>query len=109
MKGFNVAQMMKQAKKMQEELARKQEELSRQTFEASSGGGMVTATVNGKMELLGIKIDKEVVNKEDVEMLQDLVLAAVSGATTKAKEAAQSLMSGMLGGAGMPDMGSLLG
>lgn len=106
---FNVQQMMKQAKKMQEQLAKQQEELASKTFEASSGGGMVTATVNGKMELLNLKIDPEVVDKEEVDMLQDLVVAAVNSATREAQEAAQALMGGLMGGAGMPDLGGLLG
>ncbi len=109
MKGFNVQQMMKQAKKMQEEMARQQEELSKKTFEASSGGGMVSATVNGKFELVGIKIDPTVVDKEDVDMLQDLVVAAVNEAGRQAQEAAQGLLSGVMGGAGGPDLSSLLG
>ena len=109
MKGLNIQQMMKQAKKLQEQLAKQQEELAGKTFEASSGGGMVTATVNGKMELLGLKIDKEVVDPDDVDMLQDLVVAAVNEATRQAQQAAQGLLGGMMGGAGMPDINSLLG
>lgn len=109
MKGLNIQQMMKQAKKLQEEMARRQEELAGKTFEASSGGGMVTATVSGKFDLVGLKIDPEVVDKDDVDMLQDLVVAAVNEAVRQAQEAAQGLMSGMLGGAGIPDLGGLLG
>lgn len=109
MKGLNIQQMMKQAKKLQEELSRQQEELAKKTFEASSGGGMVTAKVSGKMELLSIKIDPEVVDKDDVDMLQDLVVAAVNQATLSASVAAKGLMSGMIGGAGMPDINSLIG
>jgi hypothetical protein len=106
---LNIQQMMKQAKKMQEQLAKQQEELAGKTFEASSGGGMVTATVNGKFELLNLKVDPEVVDKEDIDMLQDLVVAAVNEATRQAQEAAQNLMGGLMGGAGMPDLGGMLG
>lgn len=109
MKGFNIQQMMKQAKKMQEQLAKQQEELAGKTFEAASGGGMVTATVNGRFDLLSLRIDPEVVDKEEVEMLQDLVVAAVNEALRMAQSEAQSLMGGLMGGAGMPDLGGLLG
>lgn len=104
---LNIQQVMKQAKNMQEELARRQEELARQSFEASSGGGMVTATVNGKFELVSLRIDPGVVDKDEVDMLQDLVIAAVNEAASKAQEAAQGLMSGMMGGAGLPDLGGI--
>lgn len=109
MKGLNIQQMMKQAKKMQDQLAKRQAELAGKTFEAAAGGGMVTAAVNGKFELLNLKIDPEVVDKEDVDMLQDLCVAAVNEAIRQAQEAAQGIMSGMMGGAGMPDLGGLLG
>jgi len=109
MKGLDINQMMKQAKKLQEQMAKQQEELALKTFDATSGGGMVAATVNGKMELLSVTIDKEVVDPEDIDMLQDLVIAAVNEATRKAQEAAQGIMGGLMGGAGMPDVGSLLG
>ena len=108
MKGLNINQMMKQAKKMQEEMAKQQAELATKTFEASSGGGMVTALVNGKNELVSVKIDPEVVDKEDVDMLQDLIVAAVNEAGRQAQEAAQNILGGVMGGAGMPDLGGLL-
>ncbi len=92
--------LMKQAQAMQGELMKKQEELAAQTFEAASGGGMVTATVNGRHELLCLKIEKTIVNPDDVEMLQDLVIAAVNEGFKRANEAAQASLSGMMGGLG---------
>lgn len=109
MKGLNINQMVKQAKKLQEEVAKKQEELANTVFEASSGGGMVTAKVNGKFEIVSLAIDSEVVDKDDVEMLQDLVVAAINEANREAQEAAKGIMGGLMGGAGMPDLGGLLG
>lgn len=105
---LDIQQMMKQAKKLQEELSRQQEELAKKVFKASSGGGMVTAKVNGKFELIGLKVDPEVVDKEEIDMLQDLILAAVNEANRQAQEAAKELMGGMMGGAGMPDLEGLL-
>lgn len=97
--------LMKQAQALQAEMAKKQEELSRQQFEASSGGGMVTAVVSGKNELISLKIEKSIVTPDDVEMLQDLVIAAVNEGFKRAAEAAQSSLSGMMGG--FPGMGGL--
>lgn len=99
--GMNMQQMMKQAKKMQEQLAREQEELAKKTFEASSGGGMVTAVVSGKFELVSLKINPEVVDKNDVDMLQDLVLAAVNEASNQVQQAAQNMLGGMPGLSGL--------
>ena len=96
----NFGNIMKQAKKIQEKMARLQEELADKTVEATAGGGMVTATVNGRFELVSIKLDKEVVNAEDVEMLQDLVTAAINEAGRKVDEAMKSSLGGMLGGLG---------
>ena len=92
--------LMKQAQEMQQAMAKKQEELALQKFEASAGGGMVTAEVNGKYELLSLKIDPSIVSKDDIDMLQDLVIAAVNEGFKKAGDAAQSAMSGMMGGLG---------
>ncbi|MCK7493028.1 MAG: YbaB/EbfC family nucleoid-associated protein [Comamonadaceae bacterium] len=69
---------MKQAQKLQEKMAKVQEELAAKTVEATSGGGMVTAVVNGKFELMSIRIEKDVVNPDDIDMLQDLIIAAVN-------------------------------
>ena len=92
--------LMKQAEALQSEMAKKQEELGKQTFEAAAGGGMVTATVNGKHELLKLTIDPSVAAAGDVEMLQDLVIAAVNEGFRRATEAMQQSLSGMMGGMG---------
>lgn len=92
--------IMKQAQQMQVEMAKKQEELSKRTFEASAGGGMVKALVNGKHELIKIEIDPSVVSADSVDMLEDLVVAAVNEGFKKVTEAAQQMMSGMMGGLG---------
>jgi nucleoid-associated protein EbfC len=96
----NMAGMMKQVQKMQEKMARVQEELENKTVTGESGGGMVKVTANGKQHLLKIQIDKEVVNPADVEMLEDLVLAAANKALEDAGKMAQDEMakatSGML-------------
>lgn len=85
--GFNMNQIMKQAKKMQEEMEKSQENLASQTFESTSGGGAVFAKVNGAKELLEINIDKDVVDPDDVEMLQDLILTCVNDALKKVDSA----------------------
>ena len=84
--------MMKQAQKMQEQLQKQMQELQ---VEATSGGGMVTVVINGAKQMQSIKIDPEAVSKEDVEMLQDLILAAINDAQRKADEAMQKSMGGM--------------
>lgn len=97
---MDIQKMMQQARKLQAEMEKKQEELAHQSFEASSGGGMVTVTVTGKMAVQHVKIDPSILKPEDVEMVQDLVLAATNEAMTKAQGAAQNVMGGMLGGMG---------
>ncbi len=97
---MNIQKMMKQAQDLQKQILKQQEELAKQTYEASSGGGMVSAVVNGKNEVVSLKIEKDVVNPEDIEMLQDLVLAAVNEANHRAKEAMEKEMSGLMGGMG---------
>ncbi len=94
----NLAGLMKQAQKIQEKFAQIQEELAGKTVEASSGGGMVKVVANGKQEIVSIKIDPEVVNKEDVEMLEDLILAAVNEARKRADELAKNEVAKMTGG-----------
>jgi DNA-binding YbaB/EbfC family protein len=89
---------------MQAKMARLQEELAQKTIEASAGGGMVTAVVNGKNELVSLKIEKDVVNPEDVEMLQDLIVAAVNEAIRKAQEMATAEMSKITGGMNIPGL-----
>jgi DNA-binding YbaB/EbfC family protein len=95
---------MKQAKKMQEKMASIQAELEGKTVEATAGGGMVTVVVNGKFELLSLKVDKEVVNPEDVDMLQDLIMAAVNEGIRKAQEMATAEMSKITGGFNIPGL-----
>jgi len=93
MKGIpNMAGMMKQVQKMQETMARVQEELESKTVVGESGGGMVKVTANGKQAITAIRIEKEVVNPEDVEMLEDLVVAAVNKALAEAAKMAQDEM-----------------
>jgi len=93
---MNINQIMKQAQEMQKKMAKQQEELAKKEFEASSGGGMVTAKVNGTGTLLSLTIDPEVVDKDDVDMLQDLVVAAVNEAIKKVGDEAQGGMMGMM-------------
>lgn len=102
--------LMKQAQMMQEKLGKAQEEAALKTVEATSGGGMVTVVANGKMEVLSIRIEKEVVDPEDIDMLQDLVTAAVNEALKKAQEMTADEMSKITGGLGLPGgMGGLGG
>lgn len=100
----NFGNIMKQAKKMQERIAGIQAELESKTVEATAGGGMVTVIVNGKFEILSLKIDKEVVNPEDVDMLQDLIMAAVNEGIRKAQEMATAEMSKITGGFNIPGL-----
>ncbi|KAA3619786.1 MAG: YbaB/EbfC family nucleoid-associated protein [Calditrichaeota bacterium] len=90
--------IMKQAQQMQERMQKIQEELLEKRVEGNSGGGMVTAIANGKGDLVQLKIDPEVVDKDDVEMLEDLVVAAVNQAAKKAQEMSEAEMSKMAGG-----------
>ena len=96
--GMNQAAMMKQAQKLQQEMLRMQQEQEAATFTAKAGGGMVTATVNGKHELLNLQINPEAVDPDDVEMLQDMILAAVNEAMRTADNAASENMSRLTGG-----------
>lgn len=100
--GMNQANMIKQAQKMQEELRKMQEELENSVFEATAGGGVVKAAVNGRHELTALTIDPEAVDPKDVEMLQDLVIAAVNEALRKVDEASSSGMSRLTGMKGLP-------
>ncbi len=95
---------MRQVQKMQKKIMALQEELAQKTVEASVGGGMVTAVVNGKQELVSIKIDPEVVNPEDIEMLQDLIVAAVNEALRRSQEMVQEEMSKITGGLKIPGL-----
>ena len=100
----NFGNIMKQAKKMQERMARLQEELGMKTVEVSSGGGMVSVVVNGKFEVMSLKIEKDVVNPDDVEMLQDLVMAAVNEGVRKAQEMNAAEMAKITGGLMIPGL-----
>ena len=96
--------MMKQAQALQEKMARLQEEAGKKTVEASAGGGMVVVVANGKQEIVSIRIDPEVVNPAEVEMLQDLVLAAVNEARRKAQELMAEDMKSLTGGLQIPGL-----
>ena len=96
---MDIRKMMSQAQQMQERLQRQMAEMK---VEATAGGGMVVVTVSGNKQLLSIKIDPEVVSKEDVDMLQDLIVAAVNDAHRKVDEALASQMQGLMGGLGLP-------
>lgn len=102
MKGMG--NIMKQAQKMQEEMARVQEKAGEMKVSAASGGGMVTVEANGRQEIVSIKIEPEVIDPEDPEMLQDLVLAAVNEALRKSKEMLQNEMSKITGGMNIPGL-----
>ena len=97
-------EMMRQAQLLQKKMAKLQEELAAKEIEASVGGGMVKAIANGKPEIVSVTIEKEVVDPEDVEMLQDLVVSAVNEALTRAKEMSDAEMGRLTGGLKMPGM-----
>ncbi|OPY08717.1 MAG: Nucleoid-associated protein [Syntrophaceae bacterium PtaB.Bin095] len=100
----NFGNIMKQAKKLQERMAQLQDQLALKTVEASAGGGMVSVLVNGKHELVSLKIDREVVNPEDLDMLQDLIIAAVNEGVRKAQEMAAAEMAKITGGLSIPGL-----
>lgn len=102
--GGNMQNMMKQMKKMQQQMQKAQEELKEKTVEGSAGGGMVTVISNGHKQILEINIKQEVVDPDDVEMLQDLVLAAVNDALAKADELAAKDLGKFTGGLNLPGM-----
>jgi DNA-binding YbaB/EbfC family protein len=102
MKGMG--KMMKQAQQLQSKMFKLQEELAEKTVETSSGGGMVKVVANGKQQLVSIQIEQEVVDPDDVEMLQDLILAAVNDALTKAQEMVSEEMSKLTGGMNIPGL-----
>jgi DNA-binding YbaB/EbfC family protein len=101
MGGFNLQQLMSQAKQQYEALQKKMQDT---VVEASSGGGTVTVKMDGRKQLLGLKIDPEAVKTGDVEMLQDLITAAINEAARKVDQAMQSTVGGMLGGMGLPGL-----
>ena len=96
--GMNQAAMMKQAQKLQQEMLRMQQEQESKTFTAKAGGGMVAATVNGKHELVNLEINPEAVDPDDVDMLQDMIIAAVNEAMRTADNEAANNMSRLTGG-----------
>jgi DNA-binding YbaB/EbfC family protein len=100
----NMGNLLKKAQQLQEKMAKLQEELSEKTVETSAGGGMVTVVANGKQELTSIRIDPEVVNPEDIEMLEDLVLAAVNDALFQAKQMVTEEMTKLTGGVNIPGL-----
>lgn len=103
--GMDLQKMMKQAQKMQEDLIKAQESLGSQSVEGSAGGGAVSVTANGHKEITAIRIKPEAVDPEDVETLEDLVLAAVRDAQAKASALAEGQMSSMTGGLKLPGFG----
>jgi DNA-binding YbaB/EbfC family protein len=109
MKGMpNMGQLMKQAQQIQTKMAKLQEDLGDRTVEASSGGGMVIVVANGRQEVLSIKIEQEVIDPDDAEMLQDLIMAAVNDALTRAKDMVNEEMGKLTKGMNIPGMPGLL-
>ena len=100
----NMNSMMKQAQKLQKKMMQAQQDLATETVEASSGGGMVKVIANGAQKIESIVLEKEVVDPEDIEMLQDLVLAAVNDALKKSQEMASAEMGKLTGGMNIPGM-----
>jgi DNA-binding YbaB/EbfC family protein len=98
---MNIQKMMQQAQQMQERL---QKQMTDMTIEATAGGGMVTVVVNGHKHLKSIKLDPEVISKDDVDMLQDLIVAAINDAHRRVDEALASQMQGLMGGMGIPGL-----
>lgn len=102
MKGMG--NMMKQAQKLQAKMLRLQDELAAKTVESAAGGGMVKVVANGKQQIVAIQIEKEVVDPEDVDMLQDLILAAVNDALTQSQEMVSTEMAKLTGGMNIPGL-----
>ncbi len=100
----NMQSMLKQAQKMQEDMQNKQEELEACEYEVSSGGGVVTVKINGKKEILSVKIDKEVIDPDDPETLEDLITAAVNEAIKKVESVSADEMQKITGAMGLPGM-----
>jgi len=96
--------LMKQAQALQSNMAKAQEEIAKMTVDASAGGGMVTATVNGQFELVKLTIEKDVVDPSDIGMLQDLIIAAINGAVTKMRDTSKEKMQSLMGGMNIPGM-----
>jgi DNA-binding YbaB/EbfC family protein len=103
----NMGHLLKQAQQFQAKMAKMQEEVGERTVEVSSGGGMVTVVVNGKQELVSIRIEPEVIDRDDPEMLQDLVMAAVNDGLTKAKNMVNEEMGKLTKGLNLPNIPGL--
>jgi len=101
---FNYQEMMKQARVMQKQMEKIQEELKNTEFEASAGGGAVKVKVNGDQEILEIKINRDAINADDIEMLEDMILVAVKDAISQSKEEAKSKLMGVTGGLSIPGL-----
>jgi DNA-binding YbaB/EbfC family protein len=97
--------MMKEAQRLQQQMVALQEEIGKKKVDATAGGGMVTVEANGKQELLSIKIDPEVINRDDAQMLEDLVLAACNEALRKSRELVQQELGKLTGGMKIPGLG----
>ena len=102
---FNMQQMMKQAKAMQKKMAETQEELKKMEFEASAGGGAVKVRINGEQEILEIKLNAEMIDADDLEMVEDMVMVAINDAIKQSKDEAKNKMSGVTGGMNIPGLG----
>ena len=108
MKGMpDMSQLMKQAQQFQAKMAKMQEEIGKRTVEASAGGGMVNVVANGNQEIVSVRIEREVVDPDDVEMLQDLIMAAVNDALSKAKNMMNEEMGRLTKGLNIPGMPGL--
>ncbi|MDQ7780463.1 MAG: YbaB/EbfC family nucleoid-associated protein [Planctomycetota bacterium] len=105
MEGFDFNKVMKAAQDMQKQMARVKDDLKERVVEGNAGGGMVVATVNGQQDIVAIKLDREVVNPEDVGMLEDLIVAAVNQAMKKSREMAEKEMGKITGGVLPPGLG----
>jgi len=107
---MNMGKMMKQAKALQQQMAKAQEEIAELRIEGTAGGGVITAVMDGQKNLLDLRIAPDAIDPEDPEMLQDLILSAISEATRKVDEEVQERMGGLTGGlGGMPGLGGLFG
>jgi len=106
--GLDLNMLMAQAKKLQKELKKVQEEAAKETVDVTVGGGMVSVKASGEGKITEIKISREIVNPEDIEMLQDLILSGVNEALRKAKEMVQEKMSGVAGGMGLGGLSNLI-
>ena len=103
----NMQSMLKQAQKMQEDMAEKQAELEAREYEVAAGGGVVNVKINGKKEILSVKLAEEIVDPDDIETLEDLIVAGVNEAIKKVEADASSEMSKLTGGLSIPGMGGL--